>query len=86
MDYALLQRMIEVSGVAGSVTVDHDETRWLFTPVTAWKAGNYQLTADNTLEDIAGNHLDRPFDVDLLKARPKPQPESATSSLHFTVR
>jgi hypothetical protein len=86
MDYALLQRMIQVSGVPGSVSVDHDETRWVFTPATAWKAGTYQLTADNTLEDIAGNHLDRPFDVDLLKTPAKPRPESPTSALHFTVR
>jgi hypothetical protein len=86
MDYALLQRMIQVPGVAGTVTVDSNETRWLFTPAAAWKAGNYQLTADNTLEDIAGNHLNRPFDVDLRKAPQKPQPESPTSSLHFTVR
>ncbi len=64
MDYALLQRLITVQSVAGDVTVDREETEWRFTPHEAWKAGSYNLTADATLEDLAGNHLDRVFDVD----------------------
>jgi len=58
MDYALLQRMIEVQGVAGRIVIDRDETRWSFAPDAPWKAGSYHLIADNLLEDIAGNHLD----------------------------
>jgi hypothetical protein len=85
MDYALLQRMLEVLGVEGHITVDRDETRWIFTPAAAWKAGSYRLLADNTLEDIAGNHLDRAFDVDLLNAAPQ-QNAAKTASLPFTVR
>jgi hypothetical protein len=85
MDYALLQRMIEVPGVAGSISVDRDETRWRFTPHTPWKAGAYHLVADNLLEDIAGNHLDRAFDVDLQKSAPAPN-ASRTTALAFTVR
>ena len=68
MDYALLQRMLEVPSVAGSISVDRDETRWRFTPHAPWRAGAYHLVADNLLEDIAGNHLDRAFDVDLKTA------------------
>jgi hypothetical protein len=85
MDYALLQRMLDVPGVAGSIAVDRDETRWSFTPNAAWKAGAYHLVADNLLEDIAGNHLDRAFDVDLQKSAPPP-PATKTASLAFTVR
>jgi hypothetical protein len=70
MDYALLQRMIEIPGVTGTVALNHDETEWRFTPDAPWKAGNYRLTADSTLEDIAGNHLDRAFDVDLRESKP----------------
>lgn len=65
MDYALLQRLIEVPGVEGSISIERDETRWVFTPREAWKAGSYHLAAKNALEDIAGNRLNRPFDVDL---------------------
>jgi hypothetical protein len=85
MDYALLQRMLDVPGVAGGVAVDRDETRWQFKPQAPWKAGTYHLVADNLLEDIAGNHLDRAFDVDLQKSAPKPT-ASRTASLAFTVR
>ena len=85
MDYALLQRMIDVPGVEGHFTVDRNETRWSFTPSAPWKAGTYHLVADNLMEDIAGNHLDRAFDVDLQQARPQ-EAVAPTSSLPFTVR
>jgi hypothetical protein len=85
MDYALLQRMLEVQGVAGRIAIDRDETRWSFTPDAPWKAGAYRLIADNLLEDIAGNHLDRAFDVDLQKATPAPV-AAKTVSLPFSVR
>jgi len=85
MDYALLQRMLEVPGVAGKIEIDRDETRWTFTPDGPWKSGAYRLIADNLLEDIAGNHLDRAFDVDLQKAVPAPV-SSKTVSLPFSVR
>jgi hypothetical protein len=85
MDYALLQRMLDVPGVAGSIAIDRDETRWSFTPDAPWKSGAYHLVADNLLEDIAGNHLDRAFDVDLQKSAPA-RVSSKTVSLPFTVR
>ena len=62
MDYVLLQRMIGVfdgrNEIDGSIAVDHNETEWRFTPREAWKPASYRITADNTLEDISGNHLD----------------------------
>ncbi len=85
MDFALLQRMLDVPGVAGKVAVDRDETRWSFTPDAPWKAGAYRLVADNLLEDIAGNHLDRAFDVDLQKTTPAPAAAKMVS-LPFSVR
>jgi hypothetical protein len=85
MDYALLQRLLEIPGVTGKVAVDREETRWSFTPDTPWKSGTYHLVADNLLEDIAGNHLDRAFDVDLQKGVPQ-TPHAKTSSIAFTVQ
>ena len=84
MDYALLQRMLDVPGVEGRITVDRNETRWIFTPSAPWKTGLYHLVADTLLEDIAGNHLDRAFDVDLQQT--PQQVTSATATLPFSVR
>ncbi len=91
MDYALLQRMLEVrdqgaAGVAGRIAIDRDETRWSFTPDAPWKAGAYRLIADNLLEDIAGNHLDRAFDVDLQQKSGQAPTGSKTVSLPFSIR
>jgi hypothetical protein len=64
LDYALLQHEIEVTGVAGKVSVERDETQWRFTPDLPWRAGMYTIVIRTTLEDLAGNHINRPFDVD----------------------
>ncbi|MEO8596756.1 MAG: hypothetical protein ABI759_25785 [Candidatus Solibacter sp.] len=64
LDYALLQHEIEVAGVDGNVEVAREETEWRFTPTGAWRAGSYQIVVRTTLEDRAGNHVNRPFDVD----------------------
>jgi len=68
LDYALLQHMLQVAGpggpVAGAVAVDREETQWRFTPNQPWVAGQYRLVVETALEDLAGNHIGRPFDVD----------------------
>jgi hypothetical protein len=64
LDYALLQHEIEVTGVAGKVAVDRDETEWRLTPDVPWHAGEYAIVIRTTLEDLAGNHINRAFDVD----------------------
>jgi hypothetical protein len=85
MDYALLQRMIDVAGVTGRVTVDRNETEWLFTPDHPWKAGDYRMVVDTALEDLAGNRVGRAFDVDTLQ--PASHLASAkTVTLPFSVR
>jgi len=86
MDAALLERMIQIPEVAGTGVVTDVEREWRFTPSAPWKPGNYKIVADNLLEDIAGNHLDRPFDVDLSSTRLSNATSSGTSTLAFTVR
>jgi hypothetical protein len=89
MDYVLLQRMIGIfdtrGEIAGKITVDRNETRCRFTPQEPWKRGSYHITADNTLEDVSGNHLDRPFDVDVFETVTK-HISSITTSIPFTVQ
>jgi hypothetical protein len=85
MDYALLQRLITVQGVAGDIAIGRDENEWRYTPRAPWKAGTYHVVADVTLEDISGNHLDRPFDVDKFDTVTS-RITTKTVSLPFTVR
>jgi hypothetical protein len=89
MDYVLQQRMIGIfdgrEEIRGRISVERNETEWLFTPVEAWRTAVYHIMADNTLEDISGNHLDRPFDVDVFETVTK-QIATQTTSIPFTVR
>jgi hypothetical protein len=68
MDYALLQHSLAVSGpsgtMEGTVAVASDETEWRFMPHQKWTAGAWRIIVQTTLEDLAGNHIGRPFDVD----------------------
>jgi hypothetical protein len=68
MDYALLQHLLEVKGmrgmIEGNIALEREETEWRFTPRQAWKAGRYRVVVQTTLEDLAGNHIGRAFDVD----------------------
>jgi len=88
MDYVLLQRMIGIFNrhgeIAGKIVVDRNETEWRFTPGEVWQPGRYRVTADNTLEDISGNHLDRPFDVDIFETVTR-HIASKTTSIAFVI-
>jgi hypothetical protein len=85
MDYALLLRLVEVPGVKGTATIDHDETAWRFVPDQPWKAGPYRVEAGTALEDLAGNRVGRAFDVDTFDRVTK-HIENKTVSLPFRVR
>jgi hypothetical protein len=85
LDYALLQRCLEITGIAGTISIDEDEKRWRFMPAKAWKPGQYTLSVNLALEDPAGNRIDRPFDVDTSIARPD-TPLTKAISLPFQVR
>ena len=68
MNYPLLQRMIQVAGpqgnVMGAVTIAQKEMQWRFTPRDPWKPGDYRLVVSTDLEDVAGNKIREPFDID----------------------
>jgi hypothetical protein len=85
LDYALLMRLLDVPGVAGTVSVGRMETEWRFVPKNTWKAGAYKLTVDRSLEDLAGNRIGRPFDVDTFE-RVSDHLDRETVSLPFEIR
>ncbi|MBK9168222.1 MAG: hypothetical protein IPM24_12250 [Bryobacterales bacterium] len=89
MDRGLLERVIRVerdrTRVPGRVEISGNETRWQFVPEASWTAGRYLLRAEAILEDLAGNRLNRPFDVDVFEAVTD-RIARATEDLPFTVR
>ena len=89
MNYPLLQRMLQVSGaqgsLAGTVSIDRQETQWSFTPHDPWKTGDYRLVVDTAIEDLAGNHVGQPFDIDTFEHVTE-HITTKTISLPFAVR
>jgi hypothetical protein len=69
LDRALLERTLSIAtvngrSVAGRVAIADEERRWEFHPQAAWNAGRFQLLIDVALEDLAGNRIGKPFEVD----------------------
>jgi hypothetical protein len=72
MDNALAERLVWVvdadgAKVEGTVELSERETAWTFTPAATWAKGKHHLVADCRLEDLSGNSLGRPFEVDVLR-------------------
>jgi hypothetical protein len=68
LDHALSGRVLWVEDAegkktGGTATVREGESNWSWVPDQPWAAGEYQLVAESILEDLAGNSLDRPFEV-----------------------
>ena len=79
LDAALSKRLIwlvdaHAKEVPGKVALKDGETRWQFTPETPWAAGAYVLRVHPRLEDLAGNQVRRPFEIDV---REDKSPENA---------
>ena len=90
LDHALLNRLVWVvdekdNKVVGSVVVGDEEKRWRFIPKQQWTAGKYRLVADTRLEDLAGNNIARPFEVDVLRPVER-EVKVETVSVPFEVR
>jgi len=68
LDAALATRAFSVrrdgADVPCQVKLDREETRLLIWPQTPWTGGPHTLRADAVLEDICGNRIGRPFDID----------------------
>lgn len=90
LDQALLLHVLEVTDsdgnrIEGSIRIDRWETRWQFTPQQPWSAGDYHLEIETILEDLAGNRVDRLFEVDVFE-RIEEQVTRETVTLAFKVR
>ena len=72
LDHALATRVIWIEGdegkaIEGEVKLTEKETRWYFTPTKPWKPGRHHLRAEMILEDLAGNSIGKPFEVDVFE-------------------
>jgi hypothetical protein len=90
MDHALARRVIQVMDdtgvlVEGEVALADQERQWAFTPDRPWRRGAYRLVIQTTLEDLAGNNIGKPFDVDLF-AGVQRRLATTTVKLPFEVR
>jgi len=90
MDHALAQRVIRVASesgeaIEGKVALEDQERRWTFIPDNVWRRGRYQFIIQATLEDLAGNNIGKPFEVDLFEGVQR-RLDSATVKLTFEVR
>ena len=70
LDHALALRLIDAFGegervIAGEKRLQENERVWQLKPRAAWKPGRYRLAVQKTIEDLAGNNIDKPFEVDL---------------------
>jgi hypothetical protein len=90
LDRALLDTMVWVTDAAGkrvegAIAVSDKETKWAFVPRKPWAAGKYRLVVDTNLEDVCGNRVGTPFEIDVFKT-PTLRLEVKTVSRAFAVR
>ena len=90
MDSALALRMIHVvdgtgQAIPGEAFLTDRERIWKFLPQQSWKSGHYSLVVETTIEDLAGNNIGKPFEVDVFDGVSK-RLEQKTVKLPFELR
>jgi hypothetical protein len=90
LDHALAKRLIQVVNrggqtLAGETTLGEDERRWSFVPAKPWAAGLHYIVVQTTIEDLAGNNIGKPFEVDVFE-EVQPRVGDPSVSLSFEVK
>lgn len=68
-DYALLLSAVHIvdkvgNEVEGKIEIKKNETLWKFYPQEPWTDENYLVKVESIIEDVTGNNMTNPFDVD----------------------
>jgi len=71
--------------VPGIVAGERNESAWRFAPLMPWTAGAYRLIVDNGLEDLAGNKIGQPFDIDVFD-KVTERITTSTTAVPFEIR
>jgi hypothetical protein len=90
LDHGLLMRALGVSTAAGralsgEIRIEAQETQWSFIPAEPWAAGDYHLVALTILEDLAGNRIGRPFEIDHFEQVDQQTEEAERVTVPFRV-
>ena len=92
MDWALLEDLVWVRGpdrtdISLDVTIVSEQSRWSGTPHEPWADGEYRILVDCRIEDLAGNNVERLFDIDLSAEGPVADTDSegCAVKIPFTV-
>jgi len=90
LDHAMLGRVVWIVDskgevVPGTLTVGGGERVMTFAPREPWRRGEYILVTDTRLEDVCGNRVGEPFEVDVFKPVTRTI-ETKTFERSFTVR
>ncbi len=64
LDAALALRLISLPSVPGTAHLGSEEREWSYVPTAPWPSARVEVEVDTALEDLAGNKVGRPFDVD----------------------
>lgn len=72
LDHALAGRVLRVMDgegrpVAGTASLSQEERLWSWVPEQPWSRGPYRLVIPTMIEDLAGNNVGKPFEVDLVE-------------------
>lgn len=90
MDQALASRHIQIQqrserSLTGTVLLKNAETQWYFYPESSWKSGTYTVVINSSLEDLAGNNLNRSFDREIIEGSEGKISAKDFQALEFTI-
>ncbi len=72
--------------ITGDWQLIDNESISLFTPKKPWSKGNYKVLLDVTIEDLAGNNLNRLFDSKVNDTIPSSRYSSSYFALSFSIK
>lgn len=90
LDHALASRVLRVMDgegrtVAGTVSLSQEERLWSWVPEQPWSRSPYRLVIPTMIEDLAGNNVGKPFEVDLVEPVERQVTQSVVT-LSFAVQ
>ena len=90
MDFLVLKNAIHIiqagREIKGVTELLDNESIYAFYPESQWEKGKYTLVIESRLEDLAGNNLNRLFDVDLEGENQKRKNEIQTLEYDFSIK